>query len=97
MPDVPKLKLCETVTVEFDEYTDMDYREVSSFWIKNCLGQKVYFKTRSREIAVYTCDQLYGKGHYQVSSGKMGKKPESESAVGRMNTKSRMNSKGAPR
>jgi hypothetical protein len=88
---------CDVEVVEFEQYTDMDYREVSAFWIKNALGQKVYFKTRSREVATQTCDEMYGKGHYQVSSGKMGKKPDNESAVGRMNTKSRMNSKGAPR
>jgi hypothetical protein len=82
-------KSCEIEVVDFEQYTDMDYREVSSFWIKNCLGQKVYFKTRSREVAVYTCDQLYGKGHYQVSSGKMGKKSDNESAVGRLGSKSR--------
>jgi len=76
-------KSCEIEVVDFDQYTDIEFREVSAFWIKNAFGQKVYFKTRSREVATHTCDTIYGKGQYIVSSGKMGKKPESESAVGR--------------
>lgn len=97
MSDVSKLKLCETKVVEYEEYTDIDFREVSNFWIKNALNQRVYFMTRDRELAQLTANHAYGDNHYKVSSGKMGKKPENESAVGRMNTKSRMNSKGAPR
>ena len=81
--------LCEIQVVDFEEYTDLDFREVSSFWIKNCLGQRVYFKTRSRETATLTCDELYGKNFYKVNSGKLEKKSSTESAVGRLNSKSR--------
>lgn len=86
-------KSCEIEVVDFDQYTSMDFREVSAFWIKNAFNQKVYFKTRSRGVAQTTCDEMYSKGHYQVSSGKMGKKPESQSAVGRINSKSRAGSR----
>lgn len=82
-------KLCETVVVEFEEYTDIDFREISSYFIRNCLGQRVYFKTRSREIAQATCDDMFSKGHYLISSGKLSKSPESQSAVGRINSRSR--------
>ena len=82
-------KNCEIEVVEFEQYTDMDYREVSAYWIKNAFGQKVYFKTRSREIAIQTCDDLYGKGQYVVSSGKVSKASGTESAVGRLSSKSR--------
>ena len=88
------MKLCDTVTVPFEEFTDLDYREVSSYWIKNCFGDRVYFKTRSREIAIATCNELYGEGFYKVNSGKVGKGSGTESAVGRLNMKSRMNSRG---
>ncbi len=87
-------KNCEIEVVEFEQYTDIDFREVSNFWCKNSLGQRVYFKTRSREVATMTCNELYGVGFYKINSGKMGKSSGTESAVGRLNMKSRMNSKG---
>lgn len=82
-------KCCDITTVEFSEYTDLDFREVSSYYVKNALGQRVYFLTRSREIAQYTCDEMYGVGHYRVSSGKVQKSSGTESAVGRLSSKSR--------
>ena len=87
------MKCCDIVTVEFEEYTDLEFREVSSFFIKNAMGQKVYFKTRDRAIAQFTSDELFGKGHYKVNSGKMGKRPDNESAVGRINSRSRAGSR----
>lgn len=87
-------KCCDVVFIEYSEYTDIDFKEVSSFWCKNSLGQRVYFKTRSREVATATCNELYGVGFYKINSGKSGKSSGTESAVGRLNMKSRMNSKG---
>lgn len=87
-------KNCEVVIVEFEEFTDMDFREVSSFFVKNSMGQRVYFMTRSREIAEAKNAELFGKGFYRLSSGKVSKPSGTESAVGRLNMKSRMNSKG---
>lgn len=83
------MKCCDIVIIDFEEYTDLEFREVSSFFIKNAMGQKVYFKTRDRIVAQYTCDEMFGKNHYKVNSGKMGKKPDNESAVGRLSSKSR--------
>jgi hypothetical protein len=85
------------VVVDFEDYTDMEFKEISSFWIKNCLGQKVYFKTRSREIAIGVCDQLYGVGFYQVSSGKMGKNSGTNTVRGVLNSKSRQGHKTSVR
>lgn len=90
-------KNCEVVIVEFEEFTDMDYREVSAYWIKNAFGQKVYFKTRSREIAIQTCDDLYGKGQYVVSSGKMQKNSGTNTVRGVLNSKSRQGHKTSGR
>lgn len=86
-------KSCEIEVVEFEQYTDMDYREVSAYWVKNAFGQKVYFKTRSREIAIQTCDDLYGKGQYVVSSGKMQKNSGTNTVRASLNSKSRQGSK----
>jgi hypothetical protein len=93
MSTAAKLILCDHVTIEFEEYTGIDYKEVSSFWIKNALGQRVYFKTRSREIAQYTSDYLYGDGHYKVSSGKMGKNSGTNTVRASLNSKSRAGSR----
>lgn len=82
-------KNCEVVIVEFEEFTDLEFREVSNFFIKNCLGQRVYFMTRSREIAQMTSDSMFGVGHYRVNSGKVSKPSGTESAVGRLSSKSR--------
>lgn len=86
-------KVCDVQYVEYSEYTDIDFREVGSFFIKNSMGQRVYFMTKSREIAQLVSDEMYGVGHYRVSSGKMSKAPEAQSAVGRINSRSRAGSR----
>lgn len=86
-------KICDVKIIDFEDYTDLEFREVSNFFIKNCLGQRVYFLTRSRETAQMTSDKMFGVGHYRVSSGKMSKTPESQSAVGRINSRSRAGSR----
>ena len=86
-------KCCDTRTVEFSEYTDIDFREVSSYFIKNALGQRIYFLTRSREVAQQTSDSMFGVGHYRVNSGKVSKASGTESAVGRINSRSRAGSR----
>lgn len=93
MSDVPKLKLCETKVVEYEEYTDIDFREVSSFWIKDAMGNRCYFMTRSREIAQITCNSIFGSGHYGVSSGKMGKNSGTNTVRASLNSKSRAGSR----
>lgn len=86
-------KCCDVKIIDFEDYTDLEFREVSNFFVKNCMGQRVYFLTRSREVAQMTSDEMFGVGHYRVSSGKMSKAPESQSAVGRINSKSRAGSR----
>lgn len=87
------VKCCDVKIIDFEDYTDLEFREVSNFFIKNCMGQRVYFLTRSRETAQTTSDEIFGIGHYRVSSGKIGKTPESQSAVGRINSRSRAGSR----
>lgn len=82
-------KCCDIKIIDFEDYTDLEFREVSSYFIKNCLGQRVYFLTRSREVAQMTSDQMFGAGHYRVNSGKVSKPSGTESAVGRLSSKSR--------
>jgi hypothetical protein len=70
------------------------YKSPSNFYIRNCFGDYVYFHTRDRKLAQDSCNEKFGLGQYTVNASKMSKAPDSESAVGRLNTKSRMNSKG---
>lgn len=74
-----------------------DYKHISNFYIRNCLGNLIYFHTRDRAAAQEACDDMFSKGHYKVNAAKMSKPPESQSAVGRLNARSRMNSKGPSR
>ena len=85
---------CKTTVVTFEEFSDIDYRPPSNYYIREASGNFIYFHTRSRETAQEWCDIIYSKGFYKVNAAKTGKAPEKESAVGRLNMKSRMNSKG---
>jgi len=90
---MPKIKLCETKVVEYSEYTDIDFREVSSFFIKNAFGDRVYFMTREREVAQATCDCTYGDKFYSVTSGKTSKNSGNNTVRGVLNSKSRQGHK----
>lgn len=86
-------KCCDVKIIEFEEFTDLEFREVSNFFVKNCLGQRVYFLTRSRETAQMTSDEMFGVGHYRVSSGKMQKNSGTNTVRGVLNSKSRQGHK----
>lgn len=85
--------MCETLEVDYQLTLELDYKHPANFYVRNCFGNFIYFLTRSREIAQMTSDSMFGVGHYRVSSGKMSKAPESQSAVGRINSRSRAGSR----
>jgi len=72
----------------FEEFTDDEYRKPSNFYVMDALQNYVFFHTRDRLIAQEWCDKIYD-GAYTVNASKMGKKSDSESAVGRLGSKSR--------
>lgn len=79
--------------VSFYDFNDDDFHKPSNYYIKNALGEYVFIHSRSREIAQQMCDEMYGKGQYKVNASRMSKSPESQSAVGRINSKSRQGSR----
>ena len=79
---------CKTTVVTFEEFHEEYFKHPSAFFIRDCMGDYVFFHTRSRETAQEWCDKCYD-GMYKVNSGKMGKAPESQSARGFINSKSR--------
>ena len=81
--------------ISFEEFSDDDFKKPSNYFIRSAMGDYYFFHTRDRSVSQVWCNELFGVGQYTVNASKMSKKPDSESAVGRLNTKSRMNSKGA--
>ena len=79
--------------ISFYEFTDDQFIKPSNFYIKNALGEYVFFHSRSRDIAQQTCDDMYGKGQYTMNASRMSKSPDSQSAVGRINSRSRAGSR----
>jgi len=79
---------CKTTVLTFEEFTDDEYRKPSNFYVMDALQNYVFFHTRDRLIAQEWCDKIYD-GAYTVNASKMGKKSDSESAVGRLGSKSR--------
>lgn len=86
-------KCCDVKIIDFEDYTDLEFREVSNFFVKNCLGQRVYFLTRSREIAQMTNSVLFGEGFYSLSSGKVIKSSRENTVRASLNSKSRQGSR----
>ena len=79
---------CKTTVLTFEEFTDDEYRKPSNFYVMDALQNYVFFHTRDRLTAQEWCDKIYD-GAYTVNASKMGKKSDSESAVGRLGSKSR--------
>lgn len=84
---------CKTTVITFEEFTDLEFKAPSAFYLRNSLGEYVYFHTRDRSVAQGWANEIYGVGFYNINGGKMGKAPESQSAVGRINSRSRAGSR----
>lgn len=87
---MPKVK---TTTISFEEFTDDQFIKPSNHYVKNAMGDFTFFHSRDRATCQQACDEMYGAGQYKVNASKMGKSPESQSAVGRINSKSRAGSR----
>lgn len=83
---------CKTTVITFEEFTDDEFKKPSNFYIMDAMQNYVFFHTRQREVAQEWCDKIYD-GRYKVNASKMSKAPESQSAVGRINSRSRQGSR----
>lgn len=85
--------MCEILEVDYQLTLELDYKHPANFYVRNCFGNFVYFLTRSREVAQMTSDEMFGVGHYRVSSGKMSKDSGTNTVRGVLNSKSRQGHK----
>lgn len=63
MPDL------KTTFVEFEQFSDIDFVDVATYYIKSALGY-VYIHTKDREAAQEWVNENYGKGKYTVRASK---------------------------
>lgn len=67
-------KDAERLIYVFKVFFEEDHFKPPSAWmVVNALGDRVYFKSRSRASAQLLCDELLGTGKYTVVSDKVGK------------------------
>lgn len=78
----------KTTTLTFEEFTDDNYRKPSNFYIMDAMQNYIFFHTRERSVAQEWCDKIYD-GAYKVNASKVSKPSGTESAVGRLSSKSR--------
>lgn len=83
----------KVTTISFQDFSDDDFKKPSNHYIRNAMGEYVFFHNRDRAESQKVCDDMYGKGQYKVNASKMSKNPDSQSAVGRINSKSRAGSR----
>ena len=79
----------KTTTITLEEFNDDQFKRPSNFYIRIATGDSYFIHTRDRMAAQKLVDDEFGKGRYKVNASKMSKAPESQSAVGRINSKSR--------
>lgn len=79
---------CKTTVLSFEEFTDDDYKKPSNFYIMDAMQNYVFYHTKDRHTAQEWCNKMYD-GAYTVNASKMNKSSGTESAVGRLGSKSR--------
>lgn len=75
-----KKKPVKTVLATYEQFTSCDFIPPGSFYVRNAMGEYLYFRTSSRPEAQALVDELYGKGKYRVVAAKLephGSKSES--------------------
>ena len=81
------------IVISYEAFTSIDFLPPSNFYIKDAMQNYIFYSSRDRQKVQQEVDDEFGKGHYKVNASKMGKAPESQSAVGRINSRSRAGSR----
>lgn len=72
--------IVKAVDVTYEQFSEWDFIPVGSWYIRNALGDYVFFKTADRKKAQDAVNEIFGKGKYTVVAAKMDKtKVRSES------------------
>lgn len=75
--------------VSYAELIDIDFKPPSNFYIKDAMQNYIFYSSRDRQKVQQFVDDEFGKGHYKVNASKVSKASGTESAVGRLGSKSR--------
>ena len=71
-------KEVEVTVVEYDEYTQYDFQDISTFYFKDAVGNRHYIHTSKRSVAQEVADEYSGvKGKYVVIATRT-QKPKSK-------------------
>lgn len=65
-----KMKVTE---VTFEEFTDIDFIPMSTFFIRGATGDYYFIHTAKRGVAQEWVDETFGKGRYTVVASKLQK------------------------
>ena len=57
-----------TVVVGYQEFNSPDFKNPARYFIRNALGDYVFYKTSKRQEAQGAVDSEYGKGKYKVTN-----------------------------
>lgn len=80
---------CKTTIISFEDFSDDNFTKPSNYYVRIATGDFYFIHTRDRLLAQQFVDNEFGKGHYKVNASKMSKASGTESAVGRLGSKSR--------
>lgn len=64
-------KEVKTITVTYEEYTDIDFLDPATYFVVDAMQNYVYFCTRDRAKAQEKCNEMYGVGKYTVKASKL--------------------------
>jgi hypothetical protein len=56
----------KTTRINFQDTHGEEFHEPSKFFVRDGLGDHVYFHCRTRDAAQAACDEMYGKGKYLI-------------------------------
>lgn len=86
-------KEIQKTVIGYEVYSEEEFSHPSSYFIVDCLGNRVYYKSRDRALVQQEVDKEYGKGKYAVKAAKTEKgSGETLGARASVNSKSRSGS-----
>jgi hypothetical protein len=67
------LNKIKTTIINYEEFTSIDFKPPSVYFIKNALNEYIFYHTKDRATAQEESNKEYGSGHYKVCAAKIAK------------------------
>lgn len=83
----------KVIVVSYSEFSEDEFKPPATYYFKDALGNFNFLCGRDRLRLQQWVDDNYGKGKYRLAAAKQGKGGGEQSAVGRINSKSRAGSR----